>query len=80
MTCAACTTSVEGVLQGLPGVTRVGVSLTSGEAEVVHDPALCGAEELAAAVEDAGFDAKVRRPMGQLSSAQLSDVTLQLQE
>lgn len=39
MTCAACTSAVEGALRAVPGVVRAAVSLQAGEAEVVLDTA-----------------------------------------
>jgi Cu+-exporting ATPase len=59
MTCAACSGSVERALQAMPGVTRVGVSLPTGEAEVTHHPSSITAEALVAAVEDLGFEARL---------------------
>jgi copper chaperone len=48
--------NVTGVLQALPGVQDVQVSLGTASATVRHDPAQTSVEALRAAVEDAGFD------------------------
>jgi len=58
MSCQGCVKSVTGVLQALPGVASVDVSLEAGEARVGFDPAQVGLADLRAAIEDAGFDAR----------------------
>ena len=57
MSCQGCVKNVTGVLQALPGVAAVDVSLEAGEARVRHDPAQSDVAALKAAIEDAGFDA-----------------------
>jgi len=57
MSCQSCVKSVTGVLQALPGVAAVEVSLEAGEARVEFDPAATDVAAMRAAVEDAGFDA-----------------------
>jgi copper chaperone CopZ len=57
MTCQGCVRSVTRVLQALPGVEKVDVSLERGEAELRFDPARAGAPAFRKAVEDAGFQA-----------------------
>jgi copper chaperone len=57
MTCQGCVRSVTRVLQAVPGVDGVDVSLEKGEAELRYDPARAGAPEFRKAVEDAGFEA-----------------------
>jgi copper chaperone CopZ len=56
MTCQGCVRSVTRVLQALPGVEAVQVSLDKGEAELRYDPTRAGAPEFRKAVEDAGFE------------------------
>lgn len=56
MTCGGCVRSVTGVLQALPGVESVNVSLEQAQAQVRFDDAQVTPAQLAAAVEDAGFD------------------------
>ncbi len=57
MSCQGCVKNVGGVLQALPGVGAVTVSLEAGEARVAYDPAQVAPAALRAAIEDAGFDA-----------------------
>jgi copper chaperone CopZ len=57
MTCQGCVRSVTRVLQELPGVESVEVSLDRGEAAVRHDPGRARVDALRQAVEDAGFTA-----------------------
>ena len=45
------------VLQALPGVEQVEVSLDAARAVIVHDEARVGEAQLREAIEDAGFDA-----------------------
>ena len=58
MTCGGCVRSVEGVLAAIDGVTAARADLVAGTAQVTTarpvDPAL-----LVAAVEEAGFEARV---------------------
>ena len=56
MTCQGCVNSVTRVLQSVPGVGKVAVSLDQGEAKLDYDPAKSGLANLRKAVEDAGFD------------------------
>lgn len=55
MTCQGCVRSVTRVLQELPGVETVDVSLERGEAAVRHDAGRVPVEALRRAVQDAGF-------------------------
>ena len=55
MTCGGCVSSVQKVLTALPGVQRVDVTLTPGQARVVVDPAQIDRAALVQAVIDAGF-------------------------
>lgn len=56
MTCQGCVGSVTRVLQALPGVEQVEVSLAQNEAQVRYDPARVQPEAFRQAVEGAGFD------------------------
>ena len=56
MTCDGCVASVERVLKALDGVGRVDVSLAREEAAVEFDGTRISREELAGAIEDAGYD------------------------
>jgi copper chaperone len=57
MTCQGCVRSVTRVLEALPGVEDVAVSLERGEARLRYDPARTGIPALRKAVEDAGYEA-----------------------
>ena len=57
MSCQGCVKNVTGVLQALPGVGSVEVSLDAGQARVAYDALQVDVERLRAAIEDAGFDA-----------------------
>jgi len=57
MTCQGCVRSMTRVLQAVPGVDAVDVSLEKGEAQLRFDPARAGAPEIRKAIEDAGFEA-----------------------
>jgi copper chaperone len=57
MTCQGCVRSVTRVLQAVPGVKTVDVSLERGEAQLQFDPARADAPAFRKAIEDAGFQA-----------------------
>jgi len=56
MTCGGCVNSVKTVLEKLPGVDQVEVSLDNAEAVVQHDATQTSVEQLKEAISDAGFD------------------------
>ena len=56
MSCQGCVKNVTGVLQALPGVEQVEVSLEKAQATIVFDEARVGEAQLREAIEDAGFD------------------------
>jgi copper chaperone CopZ len=56
MTCGGCVRSVTSVLQALPGVESVRVTLAPAQADVRFDPVQVTPAQLRVAVEDAGFD------------------------
>lgn len=55
MTCASCSTRVAKALKKAPGVIDATVNLASEQAEVRFDPALVTPDQLATAVEEAGY-------------------------
>jgi copper chaperone len=57
MSCGGCVKSVTGVLAALDGVARAEVSLEQAQAVIEFDAARVSRDQLAAAIEDAGFDA-----------------------
>ena len=56
MTCQGCVRSVTRVLQGVPGVGNVAVSLELGEAKLDYDPDKSAPADLRKAIQTAGFD------------------------
>lgn len=60
MTCGGCVKSVTAALEREAGVSRVEVSLAEGTANVDYDAALNNPQQLAAAVEDIGFEASAK--------------------
>lgn len=56
MTCGGCVASVRRVLEALPGVSKVDVTLQPGQATVAYDPTRVTAEALRDAVQNAGYD------------------------
>ncbi len=61
MTCASCPLTVKAVLKKQSGVADAKVDLDRHAARVKFDPALVSAEQLARAVSEAGFPAKVAK-------------------
>ena len=59
MVCSACSGAVEGALRRTAGVESASVALATGECLVTYFDGLLSAEALAAAVEDAGFEASL---------------------
>jgi copper chaperone len=56
MTCGGCVRSVTAVLQALPGVDSVNVTLEPGQAQLQYDAAQVTPAQIQSAIEDAGFD------------------------
>lgn len=56
MTCGGCVASVTRVLEALPGVHDVTVTLSPGSAIVAYDTARVDLRALRKAVEEAGYD------------------------
>jgi copper chaperone len=56
MTCGGCVRSVTAVLQALPGVDSVNVTLEPGQAQLHYDAAQVTPAQIQSAIEDAGFD------------------------
>ncbi|KAL4325696.1 hypothetical protein GQ457_11G023730 [Hibiscus cannabinus] len=57
MTCTSCSSTVENVLQAIPGVQKAQVALATEEAEVHYDPKSVTYNQLMEAIEDTGFGA-----------------------
>lgn len=56
MTCGGCTSSVEKVLSGQPGVKTASASLEGKNVEVEFDSAVIAQGQIENAIRDAGFD------------------------
>jgi copper chaperone len=57
MDCQGCVQSVTRMLNGVPGVEKVDVSLEQARARVTYDPAKSGPAQLRRAIERAGYKA-----------------------
>jgi Cu+-exporting ATPase len=60
MTCSACATRVEKALRAVPGVTEANVNLALERADVKGVTGIVAIQDLAGAVERAGYEARVR--------------------
>ncbi len=56
MTCMGCVKSVKNVLEPIPGVASVDITLESGQADISFDPAKAGPDQFMAAIQDAGYE------------------------
>lgn len=56
MSCMGCVNSIRKVVEPMPGVEKVDISLEAGRVEVDHDLAQTTVENLKQAIEDAGYD------------------------
>lgn len=58
MTCAACSTRIEKVLNKQEGVTQATVNLTTESAVIEYNPGIVDVETLIAKIKNTGYDAK----------------------
>ena len=56
MTCQGCANSIKTVLEKLPGILHVEVSLDKALATIQHNPSEIGIEPMKEAIIDAGFE------------------------
>nr|XP_017223803.1 PREDICTED: probable copper-transporting ATPase HMA5 isoform X2 [Daucus carota subsp. sativus] len=56
MTCSSCSTTVESVLQALPGVLKAQVALATEEAQVRYDSKIVTQSKIFETIEDSGFE------------------------
>lgn len=56
MTCMGCVKSVRNVLEPIPGVAGVDITLDNGQVTISHDPAKAGLDQFKAAIQDAGYE------------------------
>ena len=59
MTCAACSSRIEKVLQKLPGVNEASVNLTTETASVSFYPGILSEKDIIEKIKSLGYDAKV---------------------
>jgi copper chaperone CopZ len=69
MSCDACVHHVRRALDGVPGVVHVEVNLRHNRATIEHLPRQASATVLAAAVQDAGYQARIAPSIGDSDSA-----------
>lgn len=56
MTCMGCVGSVKNVLEPIPGVNSVEITLENGHVTITHDQTKCAVEALKNAINDAGYE------------------------
>ncbi len=56
MTCMGCVASVKNVLEPIPGVSSVEITLDNGEVVITYDPARTEADQFRNAINDAGYE------------------------
>ena len=56
MTCMGCVKSVRNVLEPIPGVAGVEITLDGGQVTISYDAAQTGLNQFAAAIQDAGYE------------------------
>jgi copper chaperone len=56
MTCMGCVKSVRNVLEPIPGVTGVDITLDGGQVAISYDAAKAGIDQFTAAIQDAGYE------------------------
>ena len=73
MTCAACSSRIQRVLERTSGVSSANVNLMTNTAAVEFDPTVTGAGQLIAAVEGAGYGAHLPAPAHEQHQAAAHD-------
>jgi copper chaperone CopZ len=61
MHCTGCASTIQVLLQRNEGVKKASASFDAGEARVLYDPASVSEDQLAGAIEKAGFRVTERR-------------------
>jgi copper chaperone len=56
MTCMGCVRSVKNVLEPLPGVGSVDITLENGQVAISYDMAKANVEQFRNAINDAGYE------------------------
>ncbi|MFD1362795.1 heavy metal translocating P-type ATPase [Lentibacillus salinarum] len=60
MTCAACSSRIEKVLNKQPGVKQATVNLTTENATVEYNPGLMNVEDIIGRIQKTGYDAQIK--------------------
>ncbi|MCD8838893.1 heavy metal translocating P-type ATPase [Staphylococcus arlettae] len=60
MTCAACSTRVEKILNRTDGVSQANVNLTTEQANIAYNPEVTTPEALIARIQNIGYDAQLK--------------------
>jgi Cu+-exporting ATPase len=74
MTCASCVNRITRFLQKVDGVDDANVNLATESATIRFDPARVSLPELGAAVEAAGYEARIERAAGNARDAAVEEV------
>ncbi|MBM4408893.1 MAG: copper-translocating P-type ATPase [Chloroflexi bacterium] len=74
MSCASCVNRITRYLNNVEGVEEANVNLAAESATVRFDPARVGIPELAAAVEAAGYEARIERVAAAAQAAPIEDL------
>lgn len=64
MTCAACSTRVEKILNRTDGVSQANVNLTTEQANITYNPEVTTPEALIARIQNIGYDAQLKATAG----------------
>lgn len=64
MTCAACSTRVEKILNRTDGVSQANVNLTTEQANIAYNPEVTTSEALIARIQNIGYDAQLKATAG----------------
>jgi len=56
MTCMGCVRSVKNVLEPIPGIAGVDVTLENGQVAIAYDSAKARVDQLREAIQDAGYE------------------------
>lgn len=56
MTCMGCVKSVKNVLEPIPGVAGVDITLDNGQVSISFDPAKAGPDQFKTSIQDAGYE------------------------
>ncbi len=64
MTCMGCVRSVKNVLEPVPGIAEVDVTLENGQVAIAYDSAKAGVDRFREAIQDAGYEVVGEKSVG----------------